>query len=1219
MTVPVRIGVEDQPSSAGWELLRFDNNTLHIAKERGATTPLVEVGAQVYVQWLDTVRRVRLEVSGRAVQSGPEGFAVALFRVEAELIQSLLQQFDATEPAPEQARKLDAEAISAQICALISSHFQRQLAGFFQAAYAQSQRANLAAYERTRVEQVYAQLRRSEQQIEQEVCAELMRPFLSQSQLRAQDNSRRGLLKLVDGEELELWLIRSEAAGRLERELRAALEDVQLRLERLSASLTQVDAHSLAPERVINALIRGFKVVELDYTLQQGLLRLAGQAQCLLLAEFYRQLLQLLGAAGIGSSPTDAATNKAARAGFVSDSSAPHARLRAHLSHDGARLSAQALPTVVDPQLVYAATRSLWSYAHRRDAALRGVPLTPNDSSAATDKDLLRAASLLANDEASLRSARNFKSSLSDRVAALSGQKRVQLNERQSEAVELLGRLNEALHHDPLLAPSFRRWSRRLLPALLGTQLGQSDLGNQGELVKQLFALIEFGSVLCEQQPNDPRTSSIREGIDAVVGELAQQSQLDESMVSEACRKLEALLERQRRAGAAVEDRVVETCQGQHRVEQARRYVAKELVVYFGGREIPELLIQLLDEAMRALLELSFLRSGAEGAEWVGDLDLLSHLDNGLRAAASGQPMLQSELLTAQLRARLAHADSARLAQLLSELQAQLNGAPQRLIAYRKDGALAEPMTAVAVIEPAQQALNDQLDLLQPGDWVAFDAAQAEPRLLKLAWLSGDKTRFVFVSQLGRKSADLSRAELQASLQEGRARVLDERGASIIERAWRHMLEGLHNELAEQATHDPLTGLINRKELDRHLLAWVNRPQAAQLGLMWIGVDRLRMLNQSHGMEAGDFCLTQVAVELKRVLETAKGVAARMAGDEFALLLDEVSEGHTLGLAKDLVERLSATTLQWKEHSFRVSISVGVVISDSDRVDPVAVLKDAEAACRAAKDSGRSRAYLHQADDQRLTSMRQTVSWIGRIEQSLKDDSLLLYGQRALSLSDAAKSQPDYLEVLLRMRAGDRIHTPEQFILAAERYGQIAAIDQFVLTRLIEQLGRSKRGHEYRVAFNISARNIVDPDFIERMVRELEQQRFPLQQLCVELTETAAIQQLALAQRGMQRLHDVGLAMVLDDFGSGWSSYQYLKRLPVDIVKVDGAFIREISSSEQDLALARSINEIAHLMGKQTVAEHVEDQATLNLVREIGFDYAQGFFVGRPEPLSQLL
>jgi diguanylate cyclase (GGDEF)-like protein len=433
------------------------------------------------------------------------------------------------------------------------------------------------------------------------------------------------------------------------------------------------------------------------------------------------------------------------------------------------------------------------------------------------------------------------------------------------------------------------------------------------------------------------------------------------------------------------------------------------------------------------------------------------------------------------------------------------------------------------------------------------------------------------------------------------------------------MLEGLHNELAEQATHDGLTGLLNRKEFDRRLLSAVAGPKRQDLAVLWVGVDHLRMLNQTHGMAAGDDALKAVAQNLRRFGAERGAHTARIAGDEFALLLEGAKEERAMTVARNLSREIAERELYWQDQPYRLSVSIGVVMASAEGVDPEALLQEAERAYRLAREDGGGKIYRHQADDERMAKLRQTASWVSRVEQALEQGKLVLYGQPALSLSEAARTGPDYMEVLLRMVSEDGLHTPEQFLLAAERYGQIAAVDRFVLDQLIRQLANFPSRVPLLVAFNLSARNLVDQDFVSEMIARLRQQSFPCERLCVELTETAAIAQLTQARRGMARLHELGLALVLDDFGSGYSSYQYLKHLPVDVVKVDGAFIRDITRAPEDLALARSINEIAHLLGKRTVAEHVEDEATLELVREIGFDYAQGFYIRKPEPLQGLL
>jgi EAL domain-containing protein (putative c-di-GMP-specific phosphodiesterase class I) len=346
----------------------------------------------------------------------------------------------------------------------------------------------------------------------------------------------------------------------------------------------------------------------------------------------------------------------------------------------------------------------------------------------------------------------------------------------------------------------------------------------------------------------------------------------------------------------------------------------------------------------------------------------------------------------------------------------------------------------------------------------------------------------------------------------------------------------------------------------------------------------------------------------------------RVEGDEFVVVLPDSTLGDVQQLGEALLTRVTALEHEVGGPSVRVSASIGACLIDESCASMETLLNDAERAYRAAKDEGRGRVYLSQPDDARIRQMRESVEWVGKIEHALEHDALVLFGQRAQSLSGRASQAPDYVEVLLRMRSDEGGYaSPEHFIVAAERYGQIHAIDRFVLQRLTRQLSSADRTANYRIAMNISGRNVVDRAFIDEIIQTWKDARLPQGWLCIELTETAAIQHLAEAAESMSRLRDAGVTLVLDDFGSGWSSYQYLRRLPFDIVKVDGAFIKDIATSQQDLLLARSINEIAHMLGKHTVAEHVENAETLELVREIGFDYAQGYVAARPVPLDGLL
>lgn len=1046
---------------------------------------------------------------------------------------------------------------------------------------------------------------------------------------------RPNTLRLVDDDEMQVWLNRSESLRRMERDAKAGWHALRPLLSELQQADPQRDPDQLAVEALLDALLAALRGVALESPLQQLVMRLAARPDTLDLPGLYvvlqmallraglrapqraavippppaHRLRQAVPAAARDPAPDEpsAAAPEAATAGArPARSPGPESRSAAAAATHQADADAGA---TVEAGAAMDAMRRLWSLTAQR------TELTDPDD--AISDELLREAVRRALDGDD----HSFRERLTA-VAAELGAGVLQTDARQTEAVELLARLNNALGADPLLSGQFRSWARPLMAPILGAQLRPEGMADSGDSIRHLLELLEFGSVVCAQRDDAP-TRELRERIGQLVASLGELPALVAPDLDAAAEQLEKLLQRHRRAVTAIEDRVVEACLGQQRLIEARRLVDEELTERFAGRSLPAPLRDLLEDRLHSLLVLTVLREGADSAAWQSQRDQLRQLEQALggeqdaeqRAAAAESSLAWIEALGAAQAG-----DQAIVQQQVDALRAALreDGAQQTPWAGREK----PPAPLLSGLDESADLHARQLRLMQPGDWVAFDLDHDEPRLLKLAWHAPDRQRLVFVSQLGHRAEDLTDVELLDALRSGRVRLLEDGKSTVVERAWRRMLEGLHDELAEQASRDPLTGLINRKELDRRLLAWINGRHRPSLALMWIGADHQRMLNQTLGMEGGDFALTRLAETLAKLAhehDPERAYAARIAGDEFVVVLPRADAQQAEQFAERLRSRIEALDLHWQERRFRLSASIGIVVADENCSGGDALLRDAERACGAAKDLGRGRTYIHQADDFRLSQMRETVDWVGRVEESLEQGALVLFGQCALSLSEQAKAGPDYLEVLLRMRGTEGLTTPQNFIIAAERYGQIAAIDRFVLQQLGLHLMASDASKRFRIAFNLSAHNVVDPEFITEIIQTLRAQPQPMHQLCIELTETAAIQQLAAAGEGMRRLSEAGIAMVLDDFGSGWSSYNYLRRLPVDIVKVDGAFIRDIATSPQDLALARSINEVAHMLGKLTVAEHVENDETLALVREIGFDYAQGYLIERPRPLTEHL
>lgn len=1186
---------------SGWVVAEHNAHGAFLVRADKSAAPEMPAGETVSLSWQKSDGAARQELKAVVAYSSPSGLRLTLSAPLPELA-----ELAASPAGPEHgAGNREPAALAAAMVELIQTHLGPGLGLLIEQADRQlSEAAGRTAMVEAGLspKAAHAFLTQTSATLKPAFLDDLCAPWRQATDPAQLPAPELGTLELVEDEELELWLLRSESATHLEQALRPLLTELRPRLLSLAERFPAVSAEALLPEQILNALVRAGKRIDLPFPLRNLLVHLGRDPALLRLGSFYGALLSLLRNADIG--PTRPAQRAAATTQAAPEAAPPR-------SEQGLLRAAKPGGTPVIPSgQAMATVHQLFSLSGRPQAEVaKAAPVS--------DEKLAQALSRLL-EEGPVGGEADFEQSLRRQAATLVGESQIALNPRQAESLALLSQLHLTLTEDPLLPGQFRDWILRLLPALLRTQLSGTDPGERADGIRNLFGLLEFAAVLGAER-RDPATRQLSQRVEGLLEPLVDQPTLGTEQLQQTCEALEQLLQRHRKAGAAVENRVVESCEGQQRLEDARRATEKEIGLAFAGRRVPVVLAELVDEIVRPNLVLANLR--ADDASWLAQLDALQALAEAARRARHGDTQLPREELREQVRAGWAElaAASGREDALLEATIDALAKPGGTWIAYHAPGQANADGDAGVAAAPTAGTTAAVLNLVKPGDWFGFASSGGEPQLLKLAWLSADRNRFVFVNQLGHKAEDLSAERLMELLDGGAARLLDERDATTIERAWRRMLEGLHNELAQQATHDALTGLLNRTEFERRLLAALSDNRRESLALLWIGVDHLSMINQSLGRAAGDAALQAVAQNLQRFISQRGAQAARIAGDEFVLLLPQVAEDNGSGVARTICREVAERQLQWKGSPYHLSVSIGIVASGTEPASPESLLQDAERAYKLAREDGGGKFYQHSDDDERVAKLRQTASWVGRVEQALASRQMLLYAQPAMSLSESACAGASYVEVLLRMEIDGAIYTPEQFLLAAERYGQIAAIDRFVSAELLHQLEGVGANRAVRFAFNLSARNLVDQDFVGELVARLRQQRFPLRRLCVELTETAAVAHLSEARRGMSRLAELGVALVLDDFGSGYASYQYLKHLPVDVVKVDGAFIRDITRAPENLALARSINEIAHLLGKQTVAEHVEDEETLALVREIGFDYAQGYHICRPQPLTQYL
>ncbi|GAO36256.1 hypothetical protein SCT_1661 [Sulfuricella sp. T08] len=431
----------------------------------------------------------------------------------------------------------------------------------------------------------------------------------------------------------------------------------------------------------------------------------------------------------------------------------------------------------------------------------------------------------------------------------------------------------------------------------------------------------------------------------------------------------------------------------------------------------------------------------------------------------------------------------------------------------------------------------------------------------------------------------------------------------------------LAKQLSFQTTHDALTGLFNRREFEYQVKQAIRDVQVSgkEHSLLHMDVDQFKVINDTCGHVAGDELLKLYTVQLLGLLRQGDALA-RVGGDEFGLLLENCSVEQALNVAGKIQEMTQHFRFVWGGSTFRIGISIGLIGIDRKSESVMSILSHVDAACHMAKEVGRNNIYVHDEEDQALHARHGEMQWTPRITKALEDQRMVLYCQPIVR-HDAPADLSSHYEILIRMldESGNLI-PPGSFLPAAERYNLIATIDHWVISTYFRWLA-DHPAHLKALEFgsvNLSGRSLGDEGCLTHIENQLREFSIPAEKICFEITETEAIGNLAKAQYFIERLKSHGCSFALDDFGSGLSSYAYLKNLPVDFLKIDGVFVKDIASDPVNHAMVESINHIGHVMGRKTIAEFVENQAIVKILGELGVDYMQGYGIAKPRPLIEL-
>lgn len=695
--------------------------------------------------------------------------------------------------------------------------------------------------------------------------------------------------------------------------------------------------------------------------------------------------------------------------------------------------------------------------------------------------------------------------------------------------------------------------------------------------------------------------------------------------------KLEKLAKPITQARSINIERLKESLENRQKTEKAKFQVDKLLDNLLFDHSVPKVLLALLNAGWKKILVRCYAQENDESSSfqkrfnivktlfsWLIDENPSNNLPNG--EIPTTLNFIDEELtpvcLDKELRDRI-----------LAELSACLIGSGNPKV--RKTAAVTrfnqrqyDPKKWDQ--EPIPTALKEWYTLvkeLSVGNWLAFDIEDGLKESLNLVWIGEFPRNLVFVNRLGLKKLELSPLELADYFRDGQATNIDNLDVPLYERTTNAMLQEMHNKLLIQATHDEVTGLLNRKGFILQLeneFAKIKKIQRQDV-LLYMETDQIKMVNSSCGLEAGDRLLNKF-VDVIKSLSKDDNTFGRIGDESFAILLKNFLPSDARQFAKEILDAISQFKFTWEDNSYTLGVHIGMVKLNNQTASISGLLKKAVTTCVTAKSSDNNGIKFYQNDDKDVLMQEGILAWAGQIGKVLENDLMCLRCQLITPVKTSENTPPHY-EILLGIKDEcGKIVSPVEFIAAAEQCNRMRDVDMRVIQMLFDWIENNPDIFQEIDGFsiNLSGQSINNKAFLEFLKQQVSNRNICAEKLTFEITETAAVGNLTQAQIFITQLKRYGCKFSLDDFGSGFSSYSYLKNLNVDYLKIDGVFVKDLAFSQTDFAMVKSMNDIAHSMGMETIAEYVENQSILNRLSEIGVDYAQGYLINKPFLLTEL-
>jgi diguanylate cyclase (GGDEF)-like protein len=790
--------------------------------------------------------------------------------------------------------------------------------------------------------------------------------------------------------------------------------------------------------------------------------------------------------------------------------------------------------------------------------------------------------------------------------------------------LDVYDQLFQSLLSEVVLTPSIKSYLEGIKLPLMGLALQDSNfLDSETHPARNLLnQLSSLESAVSENRVI--KNTKIKQILDQLMSRIAQGSINNPDIFAKANEELKEISVPIAKSKELNIRRVVEVYEGKQKLEQARQKVQREIDSRLADKAIPSVIQLLLDSGWQHLLVIAELNNDDSTAP-VRYLEVLDELlvwySHFGQLSDEQVSIIEMELEFINTALGSVCTNAFLHNKVIEELNVTLLGTGEPRIRKPVDSIVVERKASEA--EAANEFITDswllQVDQFETGDWFTFSLEKEAFEPLKLVWIGETPPVYVFVNRDGYKKQEFTRNELSELLQSGAVTNIENLDEPLMNRATTTMLQQMQEKLIHSVSHDTVTNLPNRKRFINLLKEQISNFTDTTHVLCYLEIEDFRVITNVCGIIGGDQLLLQIAQLLSNDLGE-NGIVSRLGDKTFGILLKNCSanEGHET--AKSIRNLINKANFVWDDKSYTISVSIGLVPIIEGLYNAEELLQKADSVTISAKRLGHNRIRIYEENDEGLKAQTDIHEWAGRIDRIFSENRLFARCQMIAPI-DPEKNSHSHYEILLGvLDESGNIIAPDKFIPAVERCQRMPEIDQWVVKHVFAWIVQNRESFDKigGFAINLSGQSLNSEEFLTFLKDRLSVSDVPTEKITFEVTETVASGSLVFTKRFIKEIKQFGCKFSLDDFGTGYSSYSYLKSLDVDYLKIDGSFIKDIANSPTDVVMVNSMNEIAHSLELETIAEYVENMNIHAILKELGVDYAQGYGVHKPMPLTKL-